>query len=318
MHYLITGGAGFIGSHLADYLLAQNHRVTVLDDLSAGSLENLSKANNSSKFEFVQDSVRKISKYEKLISKVDGVFHLAAAVGVKYTLQHPEKVQKTNEEGTLNVLQTAANLKKRIVITSSSEVYQFIVKKTDTDLLNEEMSISLPQDIQPRWKYAVSKFKSEVRSLELYRQNKLPVSIARLFNVVGTRQRAEQGMVIPNFVESALQNKPIIVHGDGNQKRSFTHVLDTVRALGLLMESDVAIGEVVNIGAHNEVSILELAEKIRDALASSSEIIFSTVLQDYGVDYEDIIRRVPDISKLRRLTGFTPSLTLDAVIDHII
>jgi len=316
---LITGGAGFIGSHLAERLVAAGEQVILLDDLSTGRLDNLAALEGHPRMEFVQGSVLDEELVDQLVQRADGVYHLAAAVGVDWVLRHPLRSLETNIHGTENVLRACAPHRRRVLIASTSEVYG----KNDKDALAEDDDRLLGSGRLSRWFYAAAKSIDEAFALAYFREHGLPVTVVRLFNTVGPRQTGRYGMVVPRFVHWALRNEPIRVYGDGQQTRCFTNVHDVVRALVALMDAPRAIGEIVNIGQSHEVRILDLARRVVELAESRSEIKLVPYHADeaYGaraVGYEDMRRRVPDTSKLLSLTGFVPRVSLDQTLREII
>lgn len=317
MHALITGGAGFVGSHLSDALLKAGHHVHVLDDLSTGSITNIAHLKGHKGFGYTIDSVNNEPLLAELIDQADVVFHLAAAVGVKKIVEEPVATIETNVHGTEVVLRQANKKKKLVLITSTSEVYG----KSTAVPFAEDQDLVMGPTTKHRWAYACSKAIDEFLALAYYKEKKLPVIIVRLFNTVGPRQSGQYGMVIPNFVRQALLGHPITVHGDGTQSRSFTYVGDVVRALISLVEEPRAVGQVFNIGHGEEITIMALAEKIKAMVGSTSPISLIPYEQAYESGFEDMPRRVPDISKIRSLVGYEPSVhldeTLQAVIDHM-
>jgi UDP-glucose 4-epimerase len=317
MHVLITGGAGFIGSHLSDALLAAGHTVQVIDDLSTGSMQNIAHLKEHPRFRYVIDSVSNEQLLAELVDQADVVFHLAAAVGVKKIVEEPVSTIETNVHGTEVVLRQANKKKKLVVIASTSEVYG----KSTAVPFTEEHDLVMGPTHKHRWAYACSKAIDEFLALAYHKEKKLPVIIVRLFNTVGPRQSGQYGMVIPNFVRQALLGHPITVHGDGTQSRSFTYVGDVVRALMALAVEPKAIGQVFNIGNGEEISIMALAEKIKAMTGSASPIQVIPYDQAYESGFEDMPRRVPDISRIRALVGYEPQVNLDeilaSVIDHM-
>jgi UDP-glucose 4-epimerase len=316
---LITGGAGFIGSHLAERLVAGGDRVIVLDDLSTGRLDNLTALADHEWFEFVDGDVLDYTLVDKLVERSDVVYHLAAAVGVDWVLRHPLRSLETNIHGTESVLRACASRKRRVLIASTSEVYG----KNDKDALNEDDDRLLGSARLSRWFYAAAKSIDEAFALAYFHERDLPVTVVRLFNTVGPRQTGRYGMVVPRLVSWAMRNEPLRVYGDGQQTRCFTNVHDVVRALVALIDAPNAAGEIVNIGQPSEIRILDLARRIVELTESSSEIKLVPYDADeaYGpraAGYEDMRRRVPDTSKLRALTGFVPSITLDQTIREVI
>ncbi|MFH1102662.1 MAG: GDP-mannose 4,6-dehydratase [Pseudomonadota bacterium] len=318
MRVLITGGAGFIGSHLAEAYLEKGAEVYIIDDLSTGSLDNVNhleknKAFNNRFFVCIDTILNKNAMME-LTGTCDVVFHLAAAVGVRYILEHPLESIRTNIQGTEAVLEICAKFKKKVLIASSSEVYG---KHLHAPLVETDNIIYGPSS-KFRWSYAASKLMDEFTALAYHRIKHLPVIIARLFNTVGPRQTGAYGMVIPRFVGQALKNEPLTVYGDGNQSRTFTYVKDVVKALMALMENNAAFGEVFNIGGTEEITILNLAKKIVDLTGSKSTIHIIPYEEAFEKDFEDMQRRVPGIDKIRRLLGFEPESDLNAILIHVI
>jgi UDP-glucose 4-epimerase len=314
MHVLITGGAGFIGSHLSDALLAAGHRVHVLDDLSTGSITNIAHLKSHGGFSYTIDAVDNEPLLAELVDGADVVFHLAAAVGVKKIVEEPVATIENNVHGTEVVLRQANKKKKLVVIASTSEVYG---KSTDVPF-HEDQDLVLGPTHKHRWAYACSKAIDEFLGLAYYKEKRLPVIIVRFFNTVGPRQSGQYGMVIPNFVRQALLGKPITVHGDGTQQRSFTYVGDVVRALLALVAEPRAIGQVFNIGNGEEISINALAEKVKAMTGSASEIVRIPYDQAYESGFEDMPRRVPDLTKVRNLVGYEPRVGLDQILREVI
>jgi UDP-glucose 4-epimerase len=318
MRVLITGGAGFIGSHLAEAYLERGDEVYIIDDLSTGSLDNLSPLKEKAAFQkrlFVHiDTIHNRELLLELVGTCDVVQHLAAAVGVRYILDHPMESIKTNIQGTEVVLEFCNKFKKKVMIASTSEVYG---KHLHAPLIETDNIIYGPSS-KFRWSYAASKLMDEFMSLAYFRTTGLPVAVVRLFNTVGPRQTGAYGMVIPRFVSQALKGEPLTVYGDGNQTRTFTYVKDVVWALMNLMETDQAFGEVFNIGGTEEVSMLDLAKMIVAATHSSSEIRILPYDQVFGKDFEDMQRRVPSIEKIKNLIGFDPKTPLDAILTKVI
>ena len=314
MKILITGGAGFIGSHLAEKLLGQGHEVFVIDNLWTGKLENLSKIQKNEKFHLVVDTILNESVMNELIFKIDHIYHLAAAVGVRNVMDHPVETIDTNVKGTETVLRLANRFKKKVLIASTSEVYGKHVDHT----LSEDDNRVMGSVKKRRWSYACSKTLDEFQALAYYDEKKLPVVIARLFNTVGPRQIGRYGMVLPSFVQSALMGKPISVYGDGTQSRSFTHVDDVTGALIKLMNEPKAEGDVFNVGNGKEVSIKDLAIKVKEMTGSESEIEYIPYEKAYGPGFEDMERRCPNIDKIRNLIGYEPSYDLTAIVQSVI
>ena len=314
MNALITGGAGFIGSHLAEQLLDQGHGVIVLDNLSTGSIENIRHLKGREGFSYTIDSMTNESLLAELIDRSDVVFHLAAAVGVKLIVEQPVYTIETNVHGTEVVLKHANKKKKLVVIAATSEVYG---KSADVPF-RENADLVLGPSAKHRWAYACSKLIDEFLALAYWKEKKLPVVIVRLFNTVGPRQTGQYGMVLPTFVRQALAGHPITVFGDGTQSRSFTYVGDVVGALIRLAGDRRAIGEVFNIGNMGEVTIAELAAKVKAMAGSCSPIHYIPYDQAYEAGFEDMPRRVPDITKIREFVGYEPKLQLDEIIRTVI
>jgi UDP-glucose 4-epimerase len=314
MKALLTGGAGFVGSHLAEALLTRGHDVIVIDDLSTGSMDNIAHLKGRPGFEYVIDSVMNEPLTAELVDRADVVFHLAAAVGVKLIVEAPVRTIETNVHGTEVVLKHASKKGRLVVIFSTSEVYG----KSTAVPFREDADLVMGPTPKHRWAYACSKALDEFLALAYYRERKLPVIVVRLFNTVGPRQTGRYGMVIPNFVRQALQGAPITVFGDGTQTRSFTDVGDVVVGLLKLVAEPRAIGQVFNIGNREEVSIRELAERIRLATASASEIVLIPYDEAYEEGFEDMPRRVPDLGKIHDLVGYEPTLALDEILRRVV
>jgi UDP-glucose 4-epimerase len=314
MRALITGGAGFIGSHLAEALLAGGHHVSVLDDLSTGSIQNIEHLKAHPSFRYTVDSVINERLLAELIDDCDVVYHLAAAVGVKLIVEAPVHTIETNVHGTEVVLKHANKKKKLVVIASTSEVYG----KSTAVPFREDADLVLGPTPKHRWAYACSKAIDEFLALAYWKERKLPVIIVRFFNTVGPRQTGQYGMVIPNFVRQALAGEPVTVFGDGKQSRAFTHVTDVVEALLKLVIEPKAIGQVVNIGNTTEITIEKLAERVRELSGSKSPIKFIPYSEAYESGFEDMPRRVPDLTKVEALIGYRPKHTLDDVIVQVI
>jgi UDP-glucose 4-epimerase len=314
MRVLITGGAGFVGSHLAEALLERGDEVCVLDNLSTGSIDNIEHLKRRRGFSYTIDNVQNEPMLAELIDRADVVVHLAAAVGVKLIVEQPVYTIETNVHGTEVVLKLANRKKKLVMIASTSEVYG----KSTTVPFSEDADLVLGPTSKHRWAYACSKLIDEFLALAYWKERKLPVIIVRLFNTVGPRQTGQYGMVIPSFVRQALAGHPITVFGDGTQSRSFTYVGDVVRALIALINEPKAVGQVFNIGNGREISIEALAEKIRTMTGSTSEIVRVPYDQAYESGFEDMPRRVPDISKIRALVGYEPSVELDETLARVI
>jgi UDP-glucose 4-epimerase len=311
---LITGGAGFVGSHLAERLLADGHEVMVLDNLSTGSIDNIAHLKNTTGFSYVIDSVTNEPLLAEMIDRSDVVFHLAAAVGVKLIVEQPVHTIETNVHGTEVVLKHANKKKKLVVIASTSEVYG----KSNAVPFSEESDLVMGPTPKHRWAYACSKAIDEFLALAYWKERKLPVIIVRFFNTVGPRQTGQYGMVIPNFVRQALAGEPITVFGDGTQSRAFTHVSDVVDALIKLVEEPRAIGQVINIGTTQEITISALAERIRELTRSSSSIKIIPYDEAYESGFEDMPRRLPDLTKVNRLIGYEPRHSLDDILSQVI
>ena len=314
MRALLTGGAGFVGSHLAEALLDRGHHVLVVDDLSTGAMENIAHLKHRPNFEYVIDTIMNERLTAELVDRADVVFHLAAAVGVKLIVEAPVRTIETNVHGTEIVLTHASKKGKLVVIFSTSEVYG---KSIDVPF-REDADLVMGPTPKHRWAYACSKAIDEFLALAYYRERRLPVIVVRLFNTVGPRQTGRYGMVIPNFVSQALAGEPITVFGDGKQTRSFTDVGDVVDGLIRLVGEPRAIGEVFNIGNTEEISILDLATRVRTLTKSPSEIVLIPYDQAYEEGFEDMPRRVPDIAKIRALVGYEPTVELDEILGRVI
>ena len=313
-HSLITGGAGFIGSHLAEQLLAAGHTVTVIDDLSTGAIENLDACRSNPKFHYYIDTIMHYSLMAELVDRADEIYHLAAAVGVRLILDKPIHTISTNIRGSEIALELAARKGRRIIIASTSEVYGKGAKIP----FGEEDDLVLGATSRPRWSYACSKAIDEFLALAYYREHNLPVVVVRLFNTVGPRQTGRYGMVIPRFVQQALAGEPITVYGDGTQTRSFGHVLDVVNALRALMNEPAAAGRVFNVGNDQEITIADLARLIVKKAQSTSELRFIPFEEAYDENFEDLQRRVPDLSRIRALIDFTPQLGIEEIVEQVI
>jgi len=311
---LITGGAGFIGSHLSEILLEKGHDVLILDNLSTGSIDNISHLKGRPGFEYFIDSVNNEPLLAELIDRSDVVFHFAAAVGVKLIVEQPVYTIETNVHGTEVVLKHANKKKKLVVIASTSEVYG----KSDDVPFREDSDLVLGPTPKHRWAYACSKAIDEFLALAYWKERKLPVIIVRFFNTVGPRQTGQYGMVIPNFVRQALAGEPITVFGDGTQSRSFTHVADVVDALLKLVAEPKAVGQVINIGNVEEVSIARLAERVRELSGSKSAIKFIPYDEAYESGFEDMPRRLPALQKAKDLIGYAPKHRLDDILIQVI
>ena len=314
MRFLITGGAGFIGSHLAETLLARGEEVFILDDLSTGSVENIRHLKGNERFHYVFDSIQNRHQLAELVDESDVVFHLAAAVGVRLIVESPVRTIETNVHGTQMVLEAACKKKKLVFLASTSEVYG----KSDKFPFREDADLVLGPTVKGRWSYAASKALDEFLALSYWKEKGQPIMIARLFNTVGPRQTGRYGMVLPNFVNQALEGVPITVFGTGQQSRCFCDVSDTVEAMIRLVSTGGGVGEVVNIGNDQEVTIEELARLVKQRIRSSSAITFVPYDQAYEPGFEDMPRRVPSLEKLEKLTGFRPGTPLAEIIERVV
>jgi len=314
MRVLITGGAGFIGSHLADAYLARGDEVHVLDDLSTGSIDNIRHLRQHPRFGYTIDSVHRRAAVAELVDQCDVVFHLAAAVGVKLIVESPVRTIETNVHGTEVVLAQASKKKKKVLVASTSEVYGLSTQIP----FREDGNLVMGATTKGRWSYACSKALDEFLALAYWRERKLPTVVVRLFNTVGPRQTGQYGMVIPTFVKQALADRPLTVYGDGTQTRCFTHVADVVGALIKLMDHPEAVGQVFNIGSDEEVSIGELAELVKVLTGSPSDIVLVPYHEAYEEGFEDMPRRVPDLSKIGRLVGYRPTRSLERILEDVI
>lgn len=314
MRLLITGGAGFIGSHLAEAYLERGDEVSIIDDLSTGSIENIQHLKKHPRFDYTIESVRNAPVLAELVDRADVVIHLAAAVGVQLIVESPVRTIETNVRGTEVVLEVANKKKKTVLIASTSEVYGL----SDRVPFREDGNLVLGSTSKGRWSYACSKAIDEFLALAYWREKRLPTIIVRLFNTVGPRQTGQYGMVVPRFVKQAIAGRPLTVFGDGSQTRCFCHVQDVVGALMKLVDTPASVGEVFNIGSTEEVTILQLAETVKRLASSSSEIVFVPYDEAYEEGFEDMPRRVPDTTKIDRLVGFQPTFTLDGIIRSVI
>ena len=313
MHVLVTGGAGFIGSHLADALIARGDSVTVLDDLSTGSIGNIRHLKGQERFQYVIDSVMNKPLLAELVDEADVVAHLAAAVGVRLIVESPVRTLDTNIRATELVLQAAAKKRKKVLITSTSEVYG----KSEKLPFSEDDDLVMGPPVCGRWSYACSKAIDEFLALAYHRERGLPVVIVRLFNTVGPRQTGTYGMVLPRFVMQALTEGPITVYGDGTQSRCFTWVGDVVNALIKLLELPTANGSIFNIGSDQEISINDLAKIVQEVTGSTSPVRHLSYYEAYGANFEDMVRRVPDLSKIRRLIHFKSTKDLRQIVEAV-
>ncbi len=314
MRVLITGGAGFIGSHLAEHYLASRHQVTIVDNLSTGSMENVGHLRQQPGFRYEIDDISNLRLVRELVDDADVIFHLAAAVGVRLIVESPVRTIETNIRGTEIVLEAAAKKSKKVLIASTSEVYG----KSNDLPFREDGDLVLGPTIRGRWSYAASKVVDEFLALAYWKEKKLPVVVFRLFNTVGPRQTGRYGMVVPSFVRQAIENEAITVFGDGQQSRCFCHVKDVCRALIGLAEHPDAVGKVFNVGSNEETTITDLAHRVRELAGSISLVTYVPYEKAYEEGFEDMHRRVPDISKIARLIGFRPSFDLDAILRSVI
>lgn len=313
MKVLITGGAGFVGSHLADKLINEGHEITVIDDLSTGRYSNVEHLEGKENFRLIIDTVLNETLMEELIRETDRVYHMASAVGVRLIMERPVKTIETIFRGTDVVLGFCSRYRKRVLIPSTSEVYgkgASIPFKEEDDLLTGSTD-------KHRWAYACAKTLDEFLALAHWKETRLPVVVVRLFNTVGPRQTGQYGMVVPNFVKSAIKDEPLIVHGDGTQARCFGHVLDIVEGLTKALETPECFGQVINFGNDEEVTIKGLAEKAIAMTNSQSEIHYIPYEEAYGEGFEDMRRRVPSLEKAKRLVGYQPTRTLDQIINDV-
>ena len=313
MKILITGGAGFVGSHLADKLLDQGHEITVIDDLSTGRYSNIEHLEGHERFRLIIDTVLNETLMEVLIRETDHVYHMASAVGVRLIMEQPVKTIETIFHGTDVILKFCSRYRKRVLIPSTSEVYgkgASVPFKEDDDLLTGSTD-------KHRWAYACAKTLDEFLALAHYKETRLPVVVVRLFNTVGPRQTGQYGMVVPRFVHAAMKNEPIHVHGDGTQQRCFGHVLDVVEGLTKLLDSPECFGQVINLGNNEEVSIKQLADKAIELTGSSSKIQYIPYEEAYGEGFEDMRRRVPSLDKAKNLIGYQPTRSLNDIINDV-
>ncbi len=313
MKILITGGAGFVGSHLADKLIGEGHEITVIDDLSTGRYSNVEHLDGEKNFRLIIDTVLNEKLMEELIRETDRVYHMASAVGVKLIMEHPVKTIETIFRGTDVVLGFCSRYRKRVLIPSTSEVYG----KGASIPFREEDDLLTGSTDKHRWAYACAKTLDEFLALAHWKETRLPVVVVRLFNTVGPRQTGQYGMVVPNFVKFALVNKPLYVHGDGTQSRCFGHVYDVVEGLTKALETPECFGQVINLGNAEEVTIKGLAEKAIEMTGSTSEILYIPYSEAYGEGFEDMQRRVPSLDKAERLLGYQPTRTLETIINDV-
>ena len=314
MRILITGGAGFIGSHLSDAYLQRGDEVFIIDDLSTGSIENIRHLKEHPRFHYTIENVHNQPVTAELVDQCDVIFHLAAAVGVKLIVESPVRTIETNVHGTEVVLSLANKKKKKVLIASTSEVYGLSTEVP----FREDGNLVMGATTKGRWSYACSKAIDEFLALAYWREKKLPTIVVRLFNTVGPRQTGQYGMVIPTFVKQALSGRPITVFGDGKQSRCFGYVGDVVGALMKLMDDESAVGEVFNIGSNQEISIIDLARKVKELTNSESEIVLVPYDEAYEEGFEDMPRRIPDISKVNAQVGFQPEMSLEGILKSVI
>lgn len=313
MKILITGGAGFVGSHLSDRFINEGHEVTVIDDLSTGRYQNVEHLEGNKNFRLIIDTVLNQELMEGLIRDTDRVFHMASAVGVRLIMEHPVKTIETIFRGTDVVLGFCSRYRKRVLVPSTSEVYG----KGISVPFREEDDLLTGSTDKHRWAYACAKTLDEFLALAHWKETRLPVVVVRLFNTVGPRQTGQYGMVVPNFVKAAIKNEPLTVHGDGTQSRCFGHVLDVIEGLVKVIESPECFGQVINLGNAEEVTINGLAEKAIEMTGSKSEIRYIPYEEAYGEGFEDMQRRVPSLEKAKRLIGFQPTRTLNDIINDV-
>ena len=314
MHALITGGAGFIGSHLSEELLRRGDQVTIIDDLSTGSVENIEHIKGKPGFTYVFDTIHNHQVMAELVDEADVVHHLAAAVGVRLIIESPVRTIETNIKGTELVLELAAKKGKKVLITSTSEVYG----KATSLPFSEDGDIIFGPTSKSRWSYACSKAIDEFLALAYWKEKRVPAVIARLFNTVGPRQTGRYGMVVPNLVRAALQGEPLTVFGDGRQTRCFTWVGDAVRDLIDLSLHPGAVGEVFNVGSDHEITIADLAALVKQLTGSKSPVVFIPYTQAYGEGFEDMARRVPNLKKIRALIGYEASMSLPRILAGVV
>jgi UDP-glucose 4-epimerase len=314
MHHFVTGGAGFVGSHLAERLLNDGHSVTIIDDLSTGSMRNIAHLRGENRFRYVIDTVMNERLLAELVDEADVIHHLAAAVGVRLIVDSPVRTIETNIGCTDLVLRCAEKKRKRVLIASTSEVCG---KSADLPY-REEGDLVLGATTRGRWSYACSKAIDEFLAISFWRERKVPTTVVRLFNTVGPRQSGRYGMVIPRFVEQALAGRPLTVYGDGTQSRCFTHVVDVVDAIVRLMRSETTVGEVYNIGSSEEITINDLAQRIIRLVGSSSRVVHIPFAEAYEENFEDMTRRVPALEKIGAAVGWTPQRDLEAILESVV
>ncbi len=314
MHYLITGGAGFIGSHLADRLIAEGHRVTALDNLSTGKHDNIKHLEGNPNFELVVGTILDEYLVDKVAERCDAIFHLAAAVGVELIVNHPLESLTTNIKGSEIILEMAYRYHKKVLITSTSEIYG----KNTQGPLKEDQDRILGSPLKSRWSYSTAKAVDEMLAYVYWKEKNVPTVIVRLFNTVGPRQSSAYGMVLPRFVKQALENKDLTIYGSGKQSRCFLHVKDVVGALTRIVDNSAACGQVFNIGSQEEITIEGLARRVIEITGSRSKVVYIPYNEAYEEGFEDMERRVPDISKINELIGFSPTVDLDGIIKDVV
>lgn len=314
MKYFLTGGAGFVGSHLSEHLLSQGHSVTVLDDLSTGAIANIAHLKGRRDFQYVIDTAANKALLAELVDASDAVFHLAAAVGVKLIVESPVRTIETNVKLTELVLEVANKKNRPVFVASTSEVYG----KSTAIPFREDGDLVMGATSKGRWSYACSKALDEFLAIAYWKERGLPVVVARLFNTVGPRQTGRYGMVVPTLVRQALAGEPMTVYGDGTQRRCFTHVRDSVRAQAALIQCPAAVGGVFNIGSQNEISIMGLAERIKELSKSESPIKLIPYSEAYEEGFEDMARRVPDLTRVHAAIGYEPKFSLDDIIRDVL
>jgi len=314
LRVLITGGAGFIGSHLADLLLSQQDEVWAMDNLSTGAIGNIEHLKNHPRYHYQIESIMNVPAIAELVDRVDVIIHLAAAVGVRLIVESPVRTIETNIRGTEIVLEQAAKKKKLVLIASTSEVYGKSTKMPFCE--DDDLVIGAP--VKGRWSYACSKAIDEFLALAYWKEHRVPIIITRFFNTVGPRQTGRYGMVLPNFVRQALAGEPITIYGDGQQSRCFGYVGDVVEALAKLIRTEAAIGQIFNVGNDEEVTIEALARRVIQITGSKSEIVFVPYDQAYEAGFEDMQRRVPSLEKIGRLIGYRPKTSLNEIIQKVV